>query len=64
MKTHLRCDHKKGDRQCPDSAGYRIRQLTFGRYARRTLVPGRFCLRHAFPAVDRIPIAKLPTEDR
>ena len=64
MKSNPRCDHKDGDRRCPDSAGYRIRQLTFGSYAEYVFVSGRFCLRHAYPSADRVPIDQLPQGDR
>lgn len=64
MKTNPRCDHEEGNRRCLDSAGYRIRQLTFVRYARYELLPGRFCLQHAHPAANRISLNQLPPEDR
>jgi hypothetical protein len=62
VKTNPRCDHKDGDRRCPDSAGYRIRQLTFDSYARYVLLPGCFCLKHA--GRDRVPLDKLQPEHR
>lgn len=64
MKTNPRCDHKDGDRRCPDSAGWRIRQLTFDSYARYVLLPGRFCLRHTGSAADRVPLHTLSPEHR
>jgi hypothetical protein len=71
MKTNPRCDHVDGDRRCPDSAGWRIRYpssfLSPPSVMRRSgarLKPGRFCGRHAQPAADRVPLARLPPEDR
>jgi len=64
MKSNPRCDHKDGDRRCPDSAGWRLRQLTFGSYAHYRLLPGRFCLKHARPAANRVPLEQLQPEYR
>jgi len=62
MKSNPRCDHREDARRCPDSAGYRVRQLA--PYGHSRFRAGRFCLRHAFPAVDRVPLHQLPPEDR
>jgi hypothetical protein len=64
VKSNPRCDHKEGDRRCPDSAGYRIRQLTFGKYAEYAILPGRFCLKHSGHAANRVPFNRLPLKDR
>jgi hypothetical protein len=62
VKANPRCDHADGDRRCPNSAGYRVKQPPF------QLRPGRFCLRHARALRARhdyvVPLAKLHSADR
>lgn len=62
MKTNQQCDHRDGDRRCHDSAGYRVRKTL--PYNSGKFLPGRFCLRHAGSVRDRVPLERLPPEDR